>query len=110
VTFGVVVGTLVVAPAACSNSPVEPVVLGVEPPRPLPPLEEFPPSLAGAAFDRVTPSHTKDTIRARNSVFTFEFDAGKVPGWWLAKGTLRGDTLIVSYNEVMLWSDFEDGE
>ena len=31
------------------------------------------------------------------------------PGRWLAQGTIRGDTLTVSYNDAMLWNDFEDG-
>ncbi|HEX6252473.1 MAG TPA: hypothetical protein VFZ56_13705 [Gemmatimonadaceae bacterium] len=38
---------------------------------------------------------------------SFSFDANN--GAWTATGTFRGDSLIVKYNDMMLWDDFEDG-
>ena len=44
-----------------------------------------------------------------NSLLTFDFDGWGAMGPWLADGILLGDSLIVKYNDVMLWTDFEDG-
>ncbi len=41
-----------------------------------------------------------------DSVITFSFHGDSR---WFATGTMRGDTLIVQYNTVMMLSDFEDG-
>lgn len=43
-----------------------------------------------------------------NSVITFEWDGWSTAGPWGATGTLKGDTLTVAYNLVMMMSDFED--
>jgi hypothetical protein len=40
---------------------------------------------------------------------TFDWDGWSTAGPWGATGTLRGDTLRVTYNDVMHWSDFIDG-
>jgi hypothetical protein len=47
-------------------------------------------------------------IRSGDTI-DFHFEGWSVAGPWEATGTLRGDSLIVSYNSVMSWSDFEDG-
>ena len=44
-----------------------------------------------------------------DSVITFEFDGWSAVGAWLATGIVGGNSLIVKYNDVMIWSDFEDG-
>ena len=44
-----------------------------------------------------------------DSLITFDWDGWSTAGPWGADGILRGDTLIVKYNLVMSWSDFEDG-
>jgi hypothetical protein len=44
-----------------------------------------------------------------DSAITFQFDGWSVVGPWLAQGTIHGDSLTVKYNDVMLWTDFEDG-
>ncbi len=97
------------------------------------------PSVSGSVFDRVTYSfiaasssryvfHDDTTFALQyvtptfgffeykgqysraDSVLTFDFDGWSVLGPWRAQGTLRGDTLIVRYNEVMILNDFEDGQ
>ena len=42
-----------------------------------------------------------------NGVIVFEWDAWNVAGPWGATGTLKGDSLTVEYNQIMLHSDFE---
>jgi len=44
-----------------------------------------------------------------DSVFDLRFDGWSIAGPWIATGALRGDTLSVSYNTVMMLSDFADG-
>ena len=44
-----------------------------------------------------------------DSAITFRFDGWNVAGPWEARGVIRGDSLTVKYNDVMVWSDFEDG-
>jgi hypothetical protein len=44
-----------------------------------------------------------------DSAITFDFDGWSVVGPWLASGVVAGNSLTVKYNDVMLWSDFEDG-
>jgi hypothetical protein len=44
-----------------------------------------------------------------DSVITFNFDGWNSAGPWQADGVVHGDSLFVRYNDVMLWSDFEDG-
>jgi hypothetical protein len=44
-----------------------------------------------------------------NSQITFSWDGWSTAGPWGAQGTLRGDSLKVTYNLVMTWSDFIDG-
>jgi hypothetical protein len=43
------------------------------------------------------------------SAITFQFDGWSVMGPWLADGIVVGNSLTVKYNDIMLWSDFEDG-
>jgi hypothetical protein len=45
-----------------------------------------------------------------DSVLDFRYNAGRgAAGEYGARGTLRGDTLLIRYNEAMRWADFEDG-
>ena len=44
-----------------------------------------------------------------DSLIDFAFDGWSTAGPWEATGTLRGDSLIVEYNDVMWWSDFING-
>jgi hypothetical protein len=44
-----------------------------------------------------------------DSLIKFDWDGWSSAGPWGAGGTIRGDTLTVKYNDVMIWSDFEDG-
>ena len=44
-----------------------------------------------------------------DSVLVFRYDAWSAAGEYAARGTLRGDTLLIRYNEAMRWADFEDG-
>jgi len=43
-----------------------------------------------------------------NSVITFEWEGWSTAGSWGATATLRGDTLTVAYNIIMMMTDFED--
>lgn len=43
-----------------------------------------------------------------NGVITFEWEGWSTAGPWGATGTLKGDTLTVQYNLIMMMSDFED--
>ncbi len=47
-------------------------------------------------------------IRA-DSLIMFDFGGRSTAGPWDASGTVRGDSLMVRYNELMLHSDFADG-
>jgi hypothetical protein len=44
-----------------------------------------------------------------DSTIAFKFKAQSVSAPWLAGGIVRGDSLVVKYNDVMNMSDFEDG-
>ena len=44
-----------------------------------------------------------------DSLIAFEFEGWSTAGPWEATGTLRGDSLIVEYNDAMSWSDFMNG-
>jgi hypothetical protein len=44
-----------------------------------------------------------------DSVIFFRYNAWSTAGALDARGTLRGDTLLVQYNTVMQLTDFEDG-
>jgi hypothetical protein len=44
-----------------------------------------------------------------DSVLDFRYDAWSAAGELAARGILRGDTLLLRYNAVMQWTDFEDG-
>lgn len=44
-----------------------------------------------------------------DSLIDFEFEGWSTAGPWEATGTLRGDSLIVEYNDAMSWSDFMNG-
>jgi dipeptidyl aminopeptidase/acylaminoacyl peptidase len=40
---------------------------------------------------------------------SFDFATQSVAGPWQATGTLDGERLTIQYNQIMMWSDFEDG-
>jgi len=44
-----------------------------------------------------------------DSRIVFDWDGWSTAGPWGAEGTLRGDSLTVTYNTVMMLSDFVDG-
>lgn len=44
-----------------------------------------------------------------DSVIAFDFNAWNLAGPWHAVGTFHGDSLVVEYNIVMMFADFEDG-
>jgi hypothetical protein len=48
-------------------------------------------------------------VARADSVLDLRFDGASIAGPWIATGTLRGDTLSVSYNQIMVSSDFADG-
>jgi hypothetical protein len=50
------------------------------------------------------------TYARAGSQITFGWDGWSIAGPWGASGTLRGDTLHVSYNTIMQLSDFIDGD
>lgn len=50
----------------------------------------------------------KGRYKEINNSVSFTWDGWSVAGSWGATGTLRGDTLTVGYNMIMLMSDFED--
>ena len=43
-----------------------------------------------------------------NGVLTFEWEGWSTAGPWGATGTIKGDSLAVEYNLIMMLSDFED--
>ena len=43
-----------------------------------------------------------------NGVITFAWEGWSTAGPWLATGTLKGGSLTVQYNFIMMMSDFED--
>lgn len=43
-----------------------------------------------------------------DSVISFKWEGWSVAGPWGATGTLKGDTLTLAYNAIMMLSDFED--
>jgi hypothetical protein len=43
-----------------------------------------------------------------NGVITFEWEGWNISGPWGATGTLQDGRLSVHYNDIMMWSDFED--
>ncbi|MDX1646505.1 MAG: hypothetical protein R3304_05125 [Longimicrobiales bacterium] len=49
------------------------------------------------------------TYAREGSELRFDFEAWSLAGPWKATGILEKDTLRVSYNVVMLLSDFQDG-
>jgi hypothetical protein len=42
------------------------------------------------------------------SLITFNWEGWSTAGPWGATATLRGDTLTVTYNDIMMMTDFED--
>ena len=44
-----------------------------------------------------------------NASIRLDFGGSSQAGEWLATGTIQGDSLVVTYNLVMVLSDFEDG-
>jgi hypothetical protein len=50
------------------------------------------------------------TYSRADSRLSFVFDARQPPGQeWFAQGTLEGESMLVTYNDAMLWADFENG-
>jgi len=45
---------------------------------------------------------------ASNGIITFKWEGWSTAGPWGATGTLKGDTLKVAYNDIMMMTDFED--
>jgi hypothetical protein len=43
-----------------------------------------------------------------NGTITFDWEGWSVAGPWGATGTISGHTLTVRYNDIMMWTDFED--
>lgn len=43
-----------------------------------------------------------------NGVITFEWEGWNISGPWGATATLKDGRLSVHYNDIMMWSDFED--
>ena len=43
-----------------------------------------------------------------NGIVTFEWEGWSTAGPWGARGTLKGDSLTVTYNLIMQLTDFED--
>ena len=39
---------------------------------------------------------------------TFRWEGWNIQGEWRASGTVAGNSMAVRYNDVMLWTDFED--
>jgi hypothetical protein len=139
VTFGVALGALLVTLAGCKSSPLGPSKESPAGPNKESPLEPFPEPLPNPAgiYDRISASFVPGSSRyvlygdgtfslqyvrpdwgffeypgrysRANSLLSFDFDGSGAMGSWLAEGILLGDSLIVKYNDVMIWSDFEDG-
>jgi hypothetical protein len=51
----------------------------------------------------------KGRLTQTNNSVSFTWEGWSVAGPWGATGTLRGDTLTVGYNMIMVLSDFVDG-
>jgi hypothetical protein len=49
------------------------------------------------------------TYSRSDSTVAFRFVGSSAAGRWLADGIVRGDTLLVRYNDIMSMSDFENG-
>jgi len=139
VSFGVALGALLVTLAGCKDSPLGPSEDSPAGPTKDSPREPFPEPLPHPAsiYDRISASFIPGSSRyvlygdgtfslqyvspqwgffeypgrysRANSLLTFDFDGWGAMGPWLADGILLGDSLIVKYNDVMLWTDFEDG-
>ena len=43
-----------------------------------------------------------------DGVITFAWEGWNITGPWGATGTLQSGMLTVQYNDIMMWSDFED--
>lgn len=50
----------------------------------------------------------RGTYTKMNDIITFNWEGWSTAGPWGATGIIRGDTLTVSYNIIMMLSDFED--
>jgi hypothetical protein len=48
------------------------------------------------------------SYKQENNAIMFQWEGWSVAGPWGATGTLRGDTLTVVYNDIMVMTDFED--
>ena len=43
-----------------------------------------------------------------NGAITFEWEGWNIQGPWGATGTIKDGALTVRYNDIMIWTDFED--
>ena len=120
---------LVLLAFGCLSACAPEAPTGVTTSAPLPP----PPDLRGATvYDRSSPSMYANgsrfvlyadgtfhlqfpqgeypgTYSRSDSTIAFRFVDSSVAGRWLADGIVRGDTLVVQYNDIMSLSDFENG-
>jgi hypothetical protein len=53
-------------------------------------------------------STTHGTYKENTGVIAFTWDVVSVAGPWTATGVLDGDRLIIRYNDLMLFDDFEN--
>jgi len=134
-SLGVHLSTLIILSIGCVDTtrPTDPTA--APPAAPAPPPTAPPVSSPGVLYERVSHSFTPGKSRyalyddstfslqydayggfeypgkfsREDSAITFHFDGWSVMGPWLAHGVVRGDSLTVKYNDVMIWTDFEDG-
>lgn len=130
-TFGLLAATLAISLFACSEPTTAPSAPVVPTPGPAFPTVGD----TAQAYDRVSPSSWEGASRyvlyrngnfslqyatlgffeykgryARtDSVVVFDWDGWSSAGPWGAEGVIAGDSLTVKYNDVMVWTDFEDG-
>jgi hypothetical protein len=125
----ITLGALLVTLAGC-HSPVESLAsLHSEPAAPQIPQDTAPTAAVAATYLRQSPSSFPEAQRyvlyvdstfslqyegccdtggrysRADSAITFKF---KAEGW-VSTGIVAGDSLVVTYNQTMLWVDFEDG-
>jgi hypothetical protein len=58
------------------------------------------PSLGGGGY--------RGGYKDASGVIIFDWEGWSVAGPWSATGILSGDSLTVKFNDIMLWTDFED--
>jgi hypothetical protein len=128
----ITLAALLVTLAGCKDLSLPSAPLPSEPGSPISPPDFPPTSSVVGIFDRISPSYfggsryvlyvdgtfalQYDGIPAfpgiysrADSTIAFKFQGESVIGLWLAGGIVRGDSLVVKYNDAMRLSDFEDG-